>query len=128
MRIVADGQGAMPGVGDLMDAEQLQAVAAYVRLLSPGHQLYTRFCSVCHGADGHPPEMDTEAIGESEAMPEDLPRVAFTQTYFRIHSEEQVRQSVEDMLQHARAIMPHFNGDLSNEQVRAILRYLRGLH
>jgi mono/diheme cytochrome c family protein len=126
-RIIADGKGAMPGVGDLMDVEQQQEVVAYVRVLSPGHELYTRFCAVCHGIDGHPPEMDTEAIGEVEAMPEELPEVAFNQAYFRTHSEEQVRRGVHHMLQQSRAIMPHFNGELSKEQVGEILRYLRSL-
>jgi mono/diheme cytochrome c family protein len=110
----------MPGVGNLMDAEQLRAVLAYVRLLSPGHELYTRFCAVCHGIDGHPPEIDTEAIGEAEAMPEELPQVAFNQTYFRTHSEEQIRGGVQHMFQHSRAIMPHFNGEPSKDQIREI--------
>jgi mono/diheme cytochrome c family protein len=127
-RIIADGKGAMPGVGGIMDTEQVQAVLAYVRVLSPGHELYTRFCAVCHGADGHPPEMDTEAIGEADAMPEELPQVTFNQAYFRTHSEEQVRLGVEHMLQQSRVIMPHFNGELSKEEVREILTYLRTLH
>jgi mono/diheme cytochrome c family protein len=111
-----------------MDTEDLQVVLAYVRVLSPGHELYTRFCAVCHGADGHPPEMDTEAIGEAEAMPEELPQVTFNLAYFRTHSEEQVRLGVQHMLQQSRAIMPHFNGELSKEEVREILTYLRTLH
>ncbi|HSF33352.1 MAG TPA: c-type cytochrome [Candidatus Tectomicrobia bacterium] len=126
-RIIANGKGAMPGVGDLMDAEQQQDVVAYVRVLSPGHELYTRFCAVCHGIDGHPPEMDTEAIGEVEAMPEVLPQVTFNQAYFRMHSEEHIRRGVRHMLQQSRAIMPHFAGELSKEQVGEILSYLRGL-
>jgi mono/diheme cytochrome c family protein len=128
LRLIADGKGAMPGVRDLMDAEQLRAVVAYVRVLSPGYELYTRFCAVCHGIDGHPPEMDIEAIGEAEAMPEDLPQVAFNQTYFRTHSEDQVHRGVQHMLQHSRAIMPHFVGELSQEEVHEILNYLRTLH
>jgi mono/diheme cytochrome c family protein len=127
LRLMADGKGAMPGVGDLLDADQLRAVLTYVRMLSPGYELYTRFCAVCHGADGHPPEMDTEAIGEAEAMPEELPQVAFNQAYFRTHSEQQVRRGAQHMLRHSRAIMPHFNGQLSKEEVGAILGYLRTL-
>jgi mono/diheme cytochrome c family protein len=125
---VADGKGAMPGVGDLMDAEQLRAVVAYVRVFSPGYELYTRFCAVCHGADGHPPEMDTDAIGEAEAMPEVLPQVVFNHSYVRLHSEAQVRRNVQHMLQGSRAIMPHFDRELSQAQVQAILSYLRTLH
>jgi mono/diheme cytochrome c family protein len=127
LRIIADGKRAMPGVGEIMDAEQLQAVVTYVRVLSPGHELYTRFCAVCHGIDGHPPEIDTEAISEAEAMPEDLPQMTFNQTYFRTHSEDHVRRGVQHMLARSRAIMPHFAGELSKEQVRVILNYLRTL-
>jgi mono/diheme cytochrome c family protein len=126
-RIIADGKGPMPGVGGLMDTEQLQAVLAYVRVLSPGHALYTRFCAVCHGADGHPPEMDTKAIGEADAMPAELPQVAFNQAYFWAHSAEEVRLDVQHMLQQSRAIMPHFNGERSKEEVREILTYLHTL-
>jgi hypothetical protein len=72
--------------------------------------------------------MDTEAIGEAEAMPEELPQVTFNLAYFRTHSEEQVRLGVQHMLQQSRAIMPHFNGELSKEEVREILTYLRTLH
>jgi mono/diheme cytochrome c family protein len=126
-RIIAEGKGAMPGVGDLMDPEQQQDVVAYVRILSPGHELYTHFCAVCHGIDGHPPEMDTEAIGEVEVMPQELPQVTFNQSYFRTHTEEQLRRSVQHMLQQSRAIMPHFHGQLSKQQVEAILSYLGGL-
>jgi mono/diheme cytochrome c family protein len=103
-------------------------VVAYVRLFSPGYELYTRFCAVCHGPDGHPPEMDTDAIGEAEAMPEELPQVVFNQTYFRTRPEAQVRRNVQHMLWQGRAIMPHFNGQLSRDEVREILNYLRSLH
>jgi mono/diheme cytochrome c family protein len=106
------------GRGDGMMAKQLP---------SPGHELYSRFCALCHGVDGHPPEIDTEAIGEAEAMPEELPQVTFNQAYFQTHSEEQVRLAVQHMLQQSRAIMPHFNGELSKDEVREILTYLRTL-
>jgi mono/diheme cytochrome c family protein len=125
--IISNGKGVMPGVADLMDAEQLTAVLAYVRVLSPGHELYTRFCAVCHGIDGHPPEIDFEAISEADAIPEELPHVAFNQTYFRTRSDEEVRRGVQHMLRDSRAIMPHFVGALSREEVREILRYLRTL-
>ena len=128
LRIISDGKGAMLGVGDIMNTEQVPEVVAYVRLFSPGYELYTRFCAVCHGPDGHPPEMDTDAIGEAEAMPEELPQVVFNQTYFRTHSEAQVRRNVQHMLWQGRAIMPHFNGQLSRDEVREILNYLRTLH
>jgi mono/diheme cytochrome c family protein len=127
LRIIADGKGAMPGVGDLMNTEQLRAVVAYVRVLSPGYELYSRFCAVCHGIDGHPPEIDTEATEEADGMPEELPQMAFNQAYFRTHSEEQVRRGVQHMLRQSRAIMPHFSGELTQEQVREILAYLRNL-
>jgi mono/diheme cytochrome c family protein len=126
-RIISDGKGVMPGVGDLVNTEQLEAVVAYVRLMSPGYELYTRFCAVCHGPDGRPPEMDTDAIGEMNGMPEALPQVVFNEAYVRTRSERQLRRNVRHMLRQSQAIMPHFNGELSKDEVRHILHYLRTL-
>jgi len=73
-RIIADGKGPMPGVGGLMDTEQLQAVLAYVRVLSPGHELYTRFCAVRHGADGHPLRWIPRPSAKPKLCPQNSPR------------------------------------------------------
>jgi mono/diheme cytochrome c family protein len=126
LRLIADGKGAMPGMGDIMSSEDLQAVVAFVRLLSPGFEQYNRACAVCHGSDGHPPAWPPEDA-EEDTEREEVPTVVFNQAYFHAHSEAHVRGWVRHMLRQSRAIMPHFAGELSKEEIRHILAYLRSL-
>jgi mono/diheme cytochrome c family protein len=126
LRLIADGKGAMPGTGDIMSSADLQAVVAFVRLLSPGFERYNRSCAVCHGVDGHPPAWSPEDA-EDDGERQEIPTVVFNQTYFRIHPEAHVRGWVRHMLRQSRAIMPHFVGELSKEEIRHILAYLRSL-
>jgi len=55
LHIVTEGKGAMPGAADVLGSQELHAVVAFMRILSPGYELYDRFCTACHGADGFPP-------------------------------------------------------------------------
>src|SRR5919106_5334615 len=80
LRVIADGRGGMPGMGDIMSSKDLQAVVAFVRLLSPGFEQYSRFCAVCHGPDGHPPAWP-RADTEDDADQEESPTVVFNQAY-----------------------------------------------
>jgi hypothetical protein len=68
-----------------------------VRLLSPGYELYDRFCAVCHGLDGTPPWVNPQDASGAEIVLEGLP--TFDDEYFRIRSEDQVRSWVRHMLQ-----------------------------
>jgi mono/diheme cytochrome c family protein len=128
-RVISEGRGAMPGVADVVNADDRRAVIAFVRLLSPGFELYDRFCEVCHGAMGVPPEVAqqelfAELLGKKTSgvqMP------VFNQKYMQSHTDEQLRGWVRHMLKEHRAVMPHFGGDLNAEQVRQILAYLRSL-
>jgi mono/diheme cytochrome c family protein len=120
LRIIADGRGLMPGVKNLMTAEQVQSVISYLRLLSPGHELYSRFCATCHGADGQPTATDPDAAWEK-------PRVVFNQSYFEAQSAASVRRGIGHLLQQSQAVMPHVNGGLSQDEIRQILSYLRQL-
>jgi mono/diheme cytochrome c family protein len=126
LSLIADGKGAMPGTGDIMSSTDLQAVVAFVRLLSPGFERYKRSCAVCHGPDGHPPGWPPEDA-EDDGERQEIPTVVFNKTYFRIPPEAHVRGWVRHMLRQSRAIMPHFAGELSKEQIRYILAYLRSL-
>jgi mono/diheme cytochrome c family protein len=114
----------MPGAADVLSPEELQAVIAFVRLLSPGYELYDRFCAVCHGPEGYPPTLSLEDIATRE---EETPKVVFDQAYFRTHSDEQVRAGIGHMLKQSRTFMPHFAGEVSADAVRQILAYLRTL-
>jgi mono/diheme cytochrome c family protein len=126
LRLIADGKGAMPGMGDILSSADLQAVVTFVRLFSPGFEQYNRYCAVCHGPEGRPPALSPEDAAE-DAEREEVPTMAFNQAYFRIHSEAYVRGWVRHMLRQSRAIMPHFAGELGKEEIRHILAYLRSL-
>jgi mono/diheme cytochrome c family protein len=124
--VIADGRGAMPGMGEIMSSQDVQAVVAFVRMLSPSFEQYQRFCASCHGADGHP-EVWLSENAEDDAALEEIPTVVFNQAYFRTHSEAHIRSWVSHMLKGSRSIMPHFAGELSPDEIRHILAYLRSL-
>jgi len=126
-RIIAAGRGLMPGVGDIMTPEQIQAILGYVRLLSPGYELYTRFCAICHGFDGHPTVTKPEAAWKHEFPPTEIPQAVFDQTYFLTRSATSIRRGIGHILQQRRAVMPHFDGALSKDEVRQILSHVRSL-
>jgi mono/diheme cytochrome c family protein len=124
-RVIADGRGAMPGAANVLSTDELHAVMAFVRVLSPGYELYNRFCSVCHGPDGHPPFSNPEDESGFEIVLEGIP--TFDEEYFRSHREEHIRSWTQHMLKENRAVMPHFSGALNAEEARQILVYLRSL-
>ena len=64
---------------------------------------------------------------DDDAALQEVPTVVFNQTYFRTHSEAHVRDWVRHMLRQSRAIMPHFAGELSKDEIRHIIAYLRSL-
>ena len=127
LRTIAEGKGAMPGAAEVVSAEELEAVVVFVRLLSPGFELYERFCAACHGSDGLPPVPALEGMGDLEDTEDGRPKVPLNQAYWRTHSDEEVRGKVQFMLRWSRDVMPHFIGALAVEEVRQILDYLRAL-
>jgi mono/diheme cytochrome c family protein len=126
LRVITDGKGAMPGMGEIMSAKDVQTVLMYVRLLSPAFEQYNRLCAVCHGLDGHPPAWPLQDT-DDDAVLQEAPTAAFNQTYFRTHSEAHVREWIRHMFRQNRAIMPHFAGELSKDEIRQIITYLRSL-
>lgn len=125
-RIISEGKGAMPGAKDVLKAEDLRAVVAFLRVLSPGYEFYDRFCTSCHGSEGRPPALAfQEAFGTPLGQEEQPP--AFDQAYMQTHTDEHLRVWVRHMLKENRVGMPHFAGELNAEQVRQILTYLRNL-
>lgn len=124
-QVVANGKGAMPGAADVLTPEELRAVIAFVRLLSPGYELYDRFCAVCHGPDGSPVVPSLPEDPAAELAPAAIPR--FDEEYFRTHTEDHVRLWIRHMLKENRTAMPHFSGELNAEEVRQIFTYLRSL-
>jgi mono/diheme cytochrome c family protein len=127
LRIIAEGRGLMPGVRDLVSIDQMEAIVTYVRLLSPGHELYTRFCAACHGYEGQPVTPDLKAVSTSALPSKEMPQVAFNQAYFTTRPAAQIREGISHLLRQRRAIMPHFQRRLSENEIRQILSYLRSL-
>jgi mono/diheme cytochrome c family protein len=125
LRVISDGKGAMPGAADVLSPDELHAVVAFVQLLSPGYELYDRFCAACHGPDGTPPVINPQDASGAEIVLEGLP--TFDEEYFHTRSEDHMRSWIRHMLKENRTVMTHFSGELNTEEVRQILTYLRAL-
>jgi len=116
---VRHGRAGMPGLVPRVDESGARALAAFVRLLSPGFELYSRYCASCHGDDGRPDKGPLGAVSR--------PTVVFDRAYFASRDPEAVRASAWHMLDSERLAMPHLRKSLSEAQTRAILEYVRGL-
>jgi mono/diheme cytochrome c family protein len=108
----------MPAIPGLRDDDDARALVAYVRVLTPGYQLYTRFCASCHGDDGHADEL---------VDPGRAPRLVFDRAYFARRDPEVLRSKIWHMLAERRPAMPHFRRRLSDEEARAIAAHLKQL-
>ncbi len=114
---VRHGRRGMPALTPRIAEEDIPALVAFVRLLSPGFALYDRYCTACHGDDGR----GTGTFAEATARPS----VVFDRAYFRHHDPEHIRASVWHMLDAQRPAMPHLRSTLSEAQARAIVTYLK---
>ncbi len=111
------GRAGMPAIPPLATPEESKALLAYLRMLSPGFELYSLWCAGCHGDDGR---------GEGiYATNEDKPNVVFDRAYLKAQDPEVLRRNVFHMLEWEQPAMPHFERDLSERQTRAIIEYLR---
>lgn len=117
--LVRHGKDGMPALFPRLTENEAQSLVRYARLLSPGYELYDRFCAVCHGRHG-------EGGRKNGPLPS-VPLFAFNKAYFSKHDPEEVRQSVWHMLRAAKPSMPHFSESLTPTNVKAIVAYLRSL-
>ena len=125
-RSIADGHGHMPGTAAVLDQDNLSALIGFVRKLSPGYELYERFCARCHGSDGYPPaDAPGEVIGVPRLSRDELIGVAFDEEYFRSRPDVYIRAWVEFMYKSDHSSMPTFINQLEIDDVRKILAYLR---
>ncbi len=115
--IVREGRRGMPAVDPPVDTRELAELLAFVRLMSPGWELYDRHCAACHGDDGR----GTGSFAEET----ERPTVVFDQAYFRRRDPEQVRTAVWHMLATQRPTMPHFRRVLTDREARAVVTYLK---
>ena len=113
------GRRGMPAISGLDVRENRDALIAYVRLLSPGYEHYSRFCAACHGDDGRGPGVDWAS--------EKRPVVVFDDAYFAKKDPEALLVDVWHMLDDHEPQMPHMSRVLRPSEVRAILGYLRSL-
>lgn len=90
---------------------------AFVRVLSPGFIHYFRYCAPCHGGDGHAPA----------EMPPDVkrPTVTFDAAYFAAVDERDLETAVWHMVELQTPRMPHMGAMLDEDQVRAIVEWLK---
>lgn len=125
-KIIAEGKGAMPAAADVLSLDDIQNVIAFVRILSPGFEIYDRNCALCHGSDGVPIELAFLDDSGKEFGHSEIP--VFNTEYFQKRSEEQIRSGIKHMLDEYWLSMPHFAGELSKGEIREILSYLRTLN
>jgi mono/diheme cytochrome c family protein len=124
-QVISEGKGAMPGSADILSIDDRKAVVAFVRLLIPGYESFDRYCVGCHGNKGRPVSREIlDVLGQGDSW---TPPPALDKEFFRQRTDEQLRKSVRHMLTLNRAPMPHFAGELTADQVRQVLSYLRSL-
>lgn len=114
---VRHGRSGMPALVPRVTEGEAQALASYVRLLSPGFEVYSRHCANCHGDDGRGIGRLGEELGQ--------PTVVFDRDYFAHHEVEELRMKIWHMLGREKPAMPHYRWTLSEEQARAVVGYLR---
>jgi mono/diheme cytochrome c family protein len=114
-----NGHDGMPAVPGLRDEQTARAVVAFVRLLGPGFERYSRDCAACHGDDGR-------GTGVGSAT-ERLPTVVFDAAYLQKKDPDALRRDVWHMLAEHEPAMPHLRRRVTPRDVRAILAWLRGL-
>jgi len=114
---VRRGRVHTPALVPRLTKPEAEALLLYLRLLSPGFELYTDYCAACHGDDGRGIDYGTESMR--------APAVVFDREYFAKREPEQIREGVWHMLGAHKPIMPHFRWQLSEEQARAIVEYLQ---
>jgi len=115
--VVRHGRKGMPALAPRVPKSDGPALAAFVRLLSPGFTLYSRYCANCHGDRGRGVQNLGEAIR--------LPTVVFDRSYFAKHDPEELRKEIWHMLSEHKPAMPHYRWTISEAQARAIVEYLK---
>lgn len=120
-RTIREGHGSMPGLVPRVPVADVPALVAFVRLLSPGFEGYTRYCAACHGDDGRGSGV---RYGDDGAP---VPTVVLDRAYLKHHDFEHVRAAVWHMLDEHRPEMPHLRATLSEADAHAIVEYLKSV-
>jgi mono/diheme cytochrome c family protein len=115
--IVRHGRSGMPALVPPLPERDGPGLVAFVRLLSPGFERYSRYCAACHGEDGRGSGSFGEVISR--------PTVTFDRHYFATHDPEQIRVALWHMAREKTPTMPHFATRLGLSEIRAILTWVR---
>ena len=108
----------MPAITPPVPESEAADLATFVRLLSPGFELYSRFCAACHGDDGYP----SSRVGETALAP----TLAFDRAYVDGRDPDALRASIWHMISDQKRAMPHLRSAIDEAEARAIIEYLRG--
>lgn len=122
--IISQGKNAMPGVADVLSAEEIKAVTAFIRLFSPGYESYDRYCASCHGSDGLPMEFVVPDENQLSIAFENVTIPSFDTIYLETHTDKQLAARVQHMMEDNRVTMLHFAEGLEENEVRLIYQYL----
>lgn len=112
--VVRHGRHGMPALTPRVSEADARPLAAFVRVLSPGFVMYSRYCANCHGEDGRGA---TVASGR--------PAVVFDRGYFARQDPDELRKNIWHMVAEQEPKMPHYGATLSEAQARAIVDYLK---
>ncbi|OQY67191.1 MAG: hypothetical protein B6D46_07520 [Polyangiaceae bacterium UTPRO1] len=115
--LVRHGRSGMPSLKPPLSPTDADTVASYVRLLSPGYELYVQFCANCHGDDGR---------GNPTAGLQVPPKV-LDAAYMRTHDEAALGNAVWHMMRDKKPQMPHLRHQVSETAAQAIVEFLKGL-
>ncbi|HVO25868.1 MAG TPA: c-type cytochrome [Candidatus Margulisiibacteriota bacterium] len=116
-RAVQHGREGMPALTPRVSDAEARELTVYVRLFSPGFELYASYCAACHGDDGRGNGNLAEEIRR--------PAVVFDREYFQHMDPEKLRANVWHMVRDEKPMMPHFRVLLTEAQARAIVEYLQ---
>ncbi len=117
---------AMPEWEQVFNDAEIGSLIAYLRFLSrakhplmgdpeQGHQLYQKYCQVCHGAEGDGDGIMTQLIG---MMPTDHTNPNETNRFSN-------PELVESILKGKGRFMPAWEGIISQQEVEALVSYIR---
>ena len=115
--LVRHGRKEMPALVPRVTREETRQLTAFVRLLSPGYQLYTQYCAACHGDDGRGPGPLADGIRR--------PKVKFDRNFLINVDPEELRASVWHMVGEEKPTMPHYRSIITEAQAAAIIDYLK---
>jgi len=83
----------------------------------PGKELFVENCMLCHGEKGTPPEM-AKSLGVADLA---SPKWQASRT------DEQIRKVVSDGSEKPNTLMRAFKNELSEEEIAAVVKYVRTL-